>query len=98
MTKTMMGLSAAALLLGSAVGANAMPVGAAPDVAPLVEKTADGCGPGFMRGRSGYCRPMGYGPRPFYGPPGYGPPPRPYYDRPYGPPPRPYWDRPYRGW
>ena len=95
MTKTMMGLSAAALLVGSAFGAQAMPLPSVPEPAPIVEKVADGCGPGFFRGRFGNCRPMGYGPR-FYGPRAYGPPV--YGPRFYGPRPRPYYARPYRGW
>lgn len=77
------GLGAAMLLAGSAIGAQAMPLGTSTaGPAPLVEHVAQGCGPGFARGPRGFCRPMGgprgygqrsYGPRPFYGRPAYGP-------------------------
>ena len=73
---TMMALGAG-LAAGSVGTAQAMPAGASPlGGAPLVERVADGCGPGSFRGPRGFCRPMGgrfYGPPPrrFYG--GYGP-------------------------
>lgn len=53
-----------------------------------VERVAGGCGPGWHPNPWGECRPNGYGPRRFYGGPGYGGGygyyrPRPVY-RPYG--------------
>ena len=47
MTETMMRFTATALLIGSAFGAQAMPLASVPETAPMVEKVADGCGPGF---------------------------------------------------
>jgi hypothetical protein len=80
MTFNLKMLGAAALVVGGmglASSANAAPVAPASGLAGsgLVEQVAEGCGPGFFRGRGGYCRPMrgGYG-RPVYGPrPGWGP-------------------------
>ncbi len=67
-------LGAAALIAGSlglAPSANAAPVAPASGLAAegLIERVAEGCGPGFFRGRGGFCRPMrgGYG-RPAYAP------------------------------
>lgn len=81
---------AAALLVGSALGAQAMPFGPSSGASPLIDKVAQGCGPGFFRGPYGGCRPMGYRPRPVYVPP-------PVYRRPYYAP-RPVPVRPYRHW
>lgn len=67
-------LGAAALLAGTMgvlSSANAAPVAPASGLMAdgLIEHVAEGCGPGFFRGRGGFCRPMrgGYG-RPVFGP------------------------------
>jgi hypothetical protein len=73
-------LGAAALVaggMGLTSAANAAPAAPVSGLAGsgLVQHVAQGCGPGFFRGRGGYCRPMrgGYG-RPAWGPrPGWGP-------------------------
>ena len=73
-------LGAAALVFGGmglASAANAAPAAPVSGIAgsDLVQNVAEGCGPGYFRGRGGYCRPMrggygrGFGPGPrFYGP------------------------------
>ena len=61
--------------LGLASAANAAPAGPVASglsADSLITHVAEGCGPGYFRGRRGFCRPMrGYGPRGFYGPPRY---------------------------
>lgn len=79
---TFLGIGAGVLMSLSAFGAQAMPVAGDVGVggSPLVETVADGCGRGYRRGRSGYCRPFGggggYGGPRFYDGPRYGGPPR----------------------
>ncbi|HMO30448.1 hypothetical protein, partial [Enterovirga sp.] len=61
-------LGGAALLIGSAFGAQAMPLAPEPGAPRLVGKVSGGCGPGYFRDGWGYCRPKGgyYAPRPHY--------------------------------
>ena len=54
-------------LTGVAATAQAMPVGSTGSAGPEVTYVAGGCGPGYMRGPYGRCRPM-MRPR-VYGPP-----------------------------
>jgi hypothetical protein len=46
---------------GMAATAEAMPVGSATSGAPEITLVAQGCGPGYMRGPYGGCRPMARG-------------------------------------
>ncbi|NNM71554.1 GCG_CRPN prefix-to-repeats domain-containing protein [Enterovirga aerilata] len=74
-------IGAAALVaggMGLASAASAAPAAPAADLAGsgLIERVAQGCGPGFARGPGGYCRPMRrgyYGPGPGFRGPGWGP-------------------------
>ena len=69
--------------IGTMTAANAAPIGLGAigePGGPLLERVADGCGPGFHANPWGRCRPnggYGYGGPRFYGPPrpvyGYGP-------------------------
>jgi hypothetical protein len=83
------GFGAAALLAGSALAAQALPMAPAASEG-LVTPVSDGCGAGNFRDWRGFCR-YGYGPRRFYGGP-----PRVVVREVYRP--RPYWARPYRAW
>ena len=67
MRRTILAAIAGIGLAGFAsAGANAMPVAPQQPASPLVQHVAEGCGPGFFRGRRGFCRPMrGMGPRCF---------------------------------
>jgi hypothetical protein len=59
-----LGVAAAAGIVAGmwAFGAQAVPFSASPVGEGLeVTKVAEGCGPGFFRGRFGGCRPMGGG-------------------------------------
>ena len=77
MSMTMKVWGAAALVAGSlglASAANAAPASPTGIAGGgLIEHVAQGCGPGFFRGPYGGCRPMrgGFGPRGFYGRPGF---------------------------
>ena len=51
--------AAGAIVAASALGAQAMPAAPLSTDAPIVH-VAMGCGPGFIRGPYGRCRPMGY--------------------------------------
>ena len=51
--------AAGAIVAASAFGANAMPAAPVSSDTPIVH-VAMGCGPGFIRGPYGGCRPMGY--------------------------------------
>jgi hypothetical protein len=53
----------AALLLGTWLGMGSLEQGR---IGFVSAEAAQGCGPGFHRGPSGYCRPNYYG-RPYYG-------------------------------
>jgi hypothetical protein len=52
--------AAGAIVAASALGANAMPAAPVSSDTPIVN-VAMGCGPGFIRGPYGRCRPMGMG-------------------------------------
>jgi hypothetical protein len=51
--------AAGAIVAASAFGAQAMPAALITSDAPIVH-VAMGCGPGFIRGPYGRCRPMGW--------------------------------------
>jgi hypothetical protein len=51
--------AAGAIVAASALGAQAMPAAPVSSDTPIVN-VAMGCGPGFIRGPYGGCRPMGY--------------------------------------
>jgi hypothetical protein len=53
-------VAAGAIVAASALGAQAMPAAPLSSDAPIVN-VAMGCGPGFIRGPYGRCRPMGMG-------------------------------------
>ena len=53
--------AAGAIVAASALGAQAMPAAPMSSDTPIVN-VAMGCGPGFVRGPYGRCRPMGRGP------------------------------------
>jgi hypothetical protein len=52
--------AAGAIVAASALGAQAMPAAPLSSDTPIVD-VAMGCGPGFIRGPYGGCRPMGMG-------------------------------------
>jgi hypothetical protein len=52
--------AAGAIVAASALGAQAMPAAPVSSDTPIVH-VAMGCGPGFIRGPYGRCRPMGFG-------------------------------------
>jgi hypothetical protein len=51
--------AAGAIVAASALGAQAMPAAPLASDTPIIN-VAMGCGPGFIRGPYGGCRPMGY--------------------------------------
>jgi hypothetical protein len=52
--------AAGAIVAASALGAQALPAAPVSSDTPIVH-VAMGCGPGFIRGPYGGCRPMGFG-------------------------------------